>query len=147
MYFYKYYMYSRAYPQNPLSSPFDLPHSYRDGEGNRRQSGLKDLPSWLGEAFCDQFIHPIVKQVCLAGSSWNNPSLSLLQREFNRAYPTHQIKLHSDDAVVVPVIFNCHPCAGNNSHKVLDTLRPQCPSKPNWEQRSHRSHQISTKPI
>ena len=100
-----------AHPQPKTLQPHILLRPYRDGQGRRRQPGLKDLPQWLRETFRDRFIRPVIEQVCLSNTPWNNLSLSSLQHELNRAYPTHRIKLQSDDAAVVPVRPHCYPSA------------------------------------
>jgi len=61
------------------------------------------LPDWLRENFRKLFIRRVIEQVCLSDKPWNNPTLSSLQRELGHAYPTSRIRLHSDDAAVVPV--------------------------------------------
>ena len=88
---------------NSSLQPFTLPRTYKDNEGQKRQPGLKNLPNWLRETFHDRFICCIIKQVCLSDTPWGSPPLSMLQQELNRAYPTHHIRLHSDDAAVIPV--------------------------------------------
>ena len=88
--------------------PFTLPRTYKDDEGQKQQPGLKDLPQWLRETFRNLFIRRVIEQACLSGSPWTNPGLSSLQREFNHAYPTHRIRLHSDDAAVIPVSIDRH---------------------------------------
>jgi hypothetical protein len=99
-----------AQSETHLSQPFSLPRAFRDAQGRRRQPGVRDLPQWLRESFRNLYIHRIIEQVCLSDMPWNNPSLSSLQRELNYAYPTHRIRLHSDDAAVVPVSVDrcCH---------------------------------------
>ena len=60
--------------------------------------------------------------VCSSEKPWTNPSLELLQRELNRTYPTHRIKLHSNDAAVLPVSHSyCDASTGLLTH--LQTLR------------------------
>jgi len=50
--------------------------------------------------------------------------LPSLQREFNYAYPTHQIWLHSDDAAVIPVSTDRHHYAAPTySQTNTQTLR------------------------
>ena len=83
--------------------PLTLPRAYKDEEGQKQQPGLKDLPPWLRENFRNQYIRRIIKQVCLSEVPWTNPTLASLQREFSHAYPTKRVRLHSDDAAVVPV--------------------------------------------
>ena len=88
-----------------------------------QQPGLKDLPQLLRENFRGLYICRIIEYVCLSGTPWNNPSLALLQRVFNDAYPTHQIRLHSDDAAIIPVSPN-HCCyAGTSILTNMQTLR------------------------
>ena len=77
----------------------------------------------MREAFRDRFIRHIIEQVCLGNTPWHNPPLSSLQYELNRVYPTHRIRLHSDDAGVIPVSFNFHPNANTKSYKSPQTLR------------------------
>jgi hypothetical protein len=86
--------------------PFSLPRASRDAQGRRHQPGVKDLPRWLRDNFRNLYIRRIIEEVCLSGTPWNNPTLPLLQRELNFAYPVHRIRLHSDDAAVVPVSLN-----------------------------------------
>ena len=83
--------------------PFSLPRAFKDDQGQKPQPGLKDLPNWLHEDFRNLFIRHIIEQVCSSQTPWNNPPLQSLQRELNHVYPTHRIRLHSDDAAVVPV--------------------------------------------
>jgi hypothetical protein len=116
-------MYAGAHPPNQTSQPFDLPRPYKDGKGHRRQPGLKDLPAWLRETFRDRFIRRVIEQVCLNNTPWNNPALSSLQLEFNHAYPTHRIRLHSDDAGVVPVSFDDHPALVSKFSPSVQMLR------------------------
>ena len=87
--------------------PYVLLRSYRDEQGNKRQPGLKDLPQWLRDSFRVRFIRHVIEQMCLSNVLWNNPSLESLQHELNRVYPTDRIRLHSDDACVIPVCFSC----------------------------------------
>ena len=86
-----------------LLQPSSLPRAYKDDQGQKQQPGLRDLPNWLRENIRDWFIHRVIEQVCLSETPWSNPNLSLLQREFNLAYPTDRIRLHGNDAAVVPV--------------------------------------------
>ena len=89
--------------------PFSLPRAFKDKQGQKQQPGLKDLPQWLRENFHNLYIRRIIEQVCLSRTPWSNPNLQSLQRELNYAYPTHRIRLHSDNAAVVPVSVNyCH---------------------------------------
>jgi hypothetical protein len=90
------------------SQPFSLPRLSRDERGRRHQPGVKDLPNWLRESFRNLYIRRIIEQVCISDTPWNNPDLLSLQRELNHAYPTHRIRLHSDDAAVVPVSVDLH---------------------------------------
>ena len=83
--------------------PFSLPHAYKDNKGRKRQTGLKHLPGWLHETFHNQFIRYIIEQVCSSDKPWSGPTLAILQHELNHTYPTHQIRLHSNDAAVVLV--------------------------------------------
>ena len=83
-----------------------MPRAFKDDQGRKQQPGLKDLPQWLRENFRNLYIRRIIEQVCLSGTPWSNPGLQSLQRELNYAYPIHRIRLHSDDAAVVPVTFN-----------------------------------------
>jgi len=97
-----------SWPSSPAAQdlplqPLSLPRAYKDDQGQKQQPGLRDLPNWLRESFRNSFIRLIIEQVCLSETPWNNPPLSLLQHEFNNAYPAHQIRLHSNDAAVVPV--------------------------------------------
>ena len=73
-----------------------------ESEGGKRP-GVKKLPLWLRGSFRDRFVRHIMDLVCSSERPWTNPSLELLQRELNRTYPNHLIKLHSDDAAVLPV--------------------------------------------
>lgn len=114
------------------SQPLVLAHSYKDDQGRTRQPGLKDLPHWLRETFRDRFIRHLVEQVFLSDKPWSNPPLSSLQREFNHAYPTHQVRLHSDDAAVVPVSLIPHTTHWGLTH-CADTLGSRSPSEPDWE--------------
>ena len=100
--------------------PFTLPRLERDAStGTRRQPGLKNLPQWLRGTFRDRFIRHIIERVCLSNLPWNNPTLSFLQQELNHVYPTHRIRLHSDDAAVIPVRFVCSSTASiASSHNV-----------------------------
>jgi len=120
--------------------PLLLPRAYKDDEGRKQQPGLRDLPEWLRESFRDRFICRIIEQVCLSETPWSNPNLSSLQRELNHAYPTPQIRLHSDDAVVVPVsssrLYTPTPPPDNH----VDDSRPRSPSEPNWERRTECSY-------
>ena len=84
-----------------------MPRAYKDDQGRKQQPGLKDLPQWLREKFRNFYIRRIIEQVCLSETPWTNPDLASLQRELNHVYPTHRIRLHSDDAAVVPVSFHC----------------------------------------
>jgi hypothetical protein len=119
---------------NLPSQPFDLPRPFKDSKGIRRQPGLKDLPQWLRETFRDRFIRRVIERVCLNNAPWNNLSLSSLQQEFNCAYLTHRIRLHSDDAGVILVSFGRHSNTGYlRSHKYPDTSGSWSPSKSNWE--------------
>ena len=34
---------------------------------------------------------------------WDNPSIEVLQQEFDAAFPSYHFRLHLDDAAVVPV--------------------------------------------
>lgn len=84
--------------------PFTLPRTYKDIDGRKRQPGLRNLPNWLRESFRDRFIRSVIEQVGLSDQPWSNPSLDVLQLELNRVYPTHRIRLHSDDAAVIPTL-------------------------------------------
>jgi hypothetical protein len=86
--------------------PFSLPRSFKDDQGRKQQPGLRDLPQWLRKDFRNLYIRRILERVCLGETPWNNPGLPLLQRELNHVFPIHRIRLHSDDAVVVPVCFD-----------------------------------------
>jgi hypothetical protein len=92
---------------------FSLPCAFIDDQGRKQQPGVKELPQWLRDNFCNLYIRRIIKSVCLGNTPWNNPSLQSLQQEFDYAYPTHQIQLQSTDAAVVPVsidrIHHVHP--------------------------------------
>ena len=44
------------------------------------------------------------EQVLSGKMPWSHPGLLPLQRELNHVFPTHQIRLQSDDAIVVPVV-------------------------------------------
>lgn len=111
---------------------FSLPRAYKDDRGRRQQPGLRDLPQWLRENFRNLYIRRIIEQVCLSNTPWNNPTLSSLQRELGQAYPTHRIRLHSDDAAVVPVSFSCFRSIEHQySHKYSDPSRPWGSPKPN----------------
>ena len=58
----------------------------------------------------------------MSETPWNNPSLQSLQRELNHAYPTHRIRLHSDDAATVPVsLYRC--CHDDTVLMTTKTLR------------------------
>lgn len=46
-----------------------------------------------------------------------------LQHELNRAYLTHQIRLHSDDAAVVPISACHHDNENHQTHANSQTLR------------------------
>ena len=71
--------------------------------GRKLQPGLRDLPAWLRENFRNLFIRRIIEQICSNDTPWHNPSLSSLQHDFDRIYPGQHVRLHSDDAAVVPV--------------------------------------------
>ena len=88
---------------NPLLQPFSLPRAYKDDQGQRQQPGLRKLPQWLRDDFRNLYIRRIIEQVCVSDTPWSNPRLESLQRELNHVYPTHRIRLHSDDAAVVLV--------------------------------------------
>ena len=103
--------------------PFTLPRAYKDNNGRKKQPGLKHLPNWLRGAFRDRFIHRIIEDVCAGDKPWSNPALPSLQHELNRAYPTHQIRLHSDDAAVVPVSACHHDNENHQTHANSQTLR------------------------
>ena len=114
-----------GYPgHSPTGQPYVLPRLHRDANGNRRQPGLKDLPQWLHETFRDRFIRYVIEQVSLTNVPWNNPSLLSLQHVLNHVYPTHRIRLHSDDAAVIPVSFrrNSGHSIKKSSH-IVQTLR------------------------
>ena len=65
----------------------------------------------------------LLKDVCAGDKPWSNPALPSLQHELNRAYPTHQIRLHSDDAAVVPVSACHHDNENHQTHANSQTLR------------------------
>jgi len=83
-----------------------LPRAFKDDTGRKQQPGLRDLPQWLRENFRNLYIRRIIEWVCSSDTPWNNPSLSSLQQELGQVYPTNKIRLHSDDAAVVPVSLN-----------------------------------------
>ena len=91
---------------NPLPQPFSLPRAFKEKDGQKQQPGIRHLPLWLRENFRNLYIRRIVEQVCSSRTPWSNPGLASLQREFNYTYPTHRVRLHSDDAAVVPVSFD-----------------------------------------
>jgi hypothetical protein len=64
---------------------------------------LRDLLHGLQIGFWNIFICCIIKIIFCNTSPWNNPSLPVLQREFDLAYPLPHYQLHMDDAVVIPV--------------------------------------------
>lgn len=88
--------------------PISLPRTYKDDEGQKHRPGLRDLPDWLQDDFRNLFIRRIIERVCLSKTPWTNPTLQLLQRELNLAYRTRQLRLHSDDAAVIPVSSSYH---------------------------------------
>ena len=106
---------------SPTGLPFILPHLQRDAQGNRRQPGLKDMLQWLRETFRDRFIRYVIEQVSLTNVPWNNRSLTSLQHALNHVYPTHRIRLHSDDTGVIPVSFRCN--SGDSIKKDLTLSR------------------------
>jgi hypothetical protein len=81
-----------------------LPRASKDEKGQKQQPGLRDLPQWLRENFRNLYIRRVIEQVCLNNTPWNNPSLSSLQQEFRQVYPSRQVRLHTDDAAVVPTL-------------------------------------------
>ena len=52
------------------------------------------------------FIRRVIEQVCSGDTPWSNLTLSLLQQELTYAYLIHNIRLHSNDAAVVPVSYS-----------------------------------------
>lgn len=55
---------------------------------------------------------------------WVNPSIETLQQEFDTAYPSCRVKLHLNDAAVVPVqIFPLLSAQGFRSHNKIQTIR------------------------
>ena len=106
-------------PSSPSVQLYSLPRAFKDETGQKQQPGLKDLPLWLRENFRNLYIWRIIEWVGLSDQPWNNPCVASLEQEFYRVYSAHQIssddgaamplrsarqiRLHSDDAVVVPV--------------------------------------------
>lgn len=84
--------------------PYEPKRAFKDNKGRKHQPGLRELAPWLQD-FRNLFIRRVVERVCLGETPWSNPNLASLQREVNNAYPAYNIRLHSDDAAVVPVSF------------------------------------------
>ena len=53
--------------------------------------------------FRNNYIRRVIKLVFSSCTPWVNPSIEVLQQEFNAAYPSYRVRLHLDDAAVVPV--------------------------------------------
>ena len=58
----------------------------------------------------------------LGSTPWINPSIESLQREFNATYPGSYIKLHIDDAAIVPVFVPAFSLLKDVTHNRKQTI-------------------------
>ena len=65
--------------------PHSLPQKHKEG-GKFHLPGVKDLPHGLQVGFRDTFIRRMIKVVFGGVLPWSNPSLDILQHEFNLVY-------------------------------------------------------------
>ena len=87
----------------PPGQVHSFTRKFKDELGKTQAPGLKDLPYNIQSNFRNMFIRHIMKLVFSDVLPWNNPSLSVYQREFNIIYSPLQYHLHGDDAVTLPV--------------------------------------------
>lgn len=88
-----------------------------------RAVGIRDLPGPIRVGFRGHFIRRIIKSVFTSTSPWVNPPIETLQQEFDATYPNHHVKLHLDDAAVVPVFFSHRLLLGDRAHARTQTIR------------------------
>ena len=93
-------MAQQFFPQGQVHS---FTRRFKNKLGKTQAPGLKDLPHNIQSNFRNLFIRHIMKLVFSDTSPWNNPSLSVYQREFDTVYSPLQYCLHADDAVILPV--------------------------------------------
>lgn len=85
---------------------------------------MKDLPHGLQPSFRNTFIRHIIKLVFSDILPWNNPSLPVLQCEFDLVYAPLRYQLHADDTAVIPVTIFVSVCkAFTFSRPTLQTNR------------------------
>lgn len=63
-----------------------------------------------------------MKLVFSSQAPWVNPSIEILQHEFNLAFPTYRAKLHLDDAAVIPVRISWI-LLRNHRSRLIQTIR------------------------
>jgi hypothetical protein len=90
-------------PSNPFIEVYTFPRKHKDKAGKTQYPGLKDLPHGLQPTFRNTFIRHIIRLVFSGVSPWSNPSLPVLQHEFDLVYLPLRYQLHTDDAAVIPV--------------------------------------------
>ena len=85
--------------------------------------GIQDLPAAIHDDFRNTFIRRIMKLVFSSDTPWVSPPIETLQQEFNAAFPTHRVRLHLDDAAVVPVSTPYIPLTDVTHTRAMQTLR------------------------
>lgn len=100
------------------SQVISLPRPYINKDGEKRAVGIQDLPNAVRVGFRDSYIRRVIKLVFSSDTPWANPSIDVLQQEFNASFPNHCVKMHLDDAAAFPV---CTLPSSQRNHSRGDT--------------------------
>ena len=80
----------------------------RKGKGNSRP-GLRDLPPEIGPNVKDTMKPELIRWITTSKTPWDNPSLDVFQRAYDRFFPNYPAILELKDLLCSSVRQKCSP--------------------------------------